>query len=55
MMVAAKMGHSNVVDILIKAGADIHVEAGDGLTAAKLARASGHLDTLALLNAAGAN
>jgi len=55
MMVAAKMGHSHVVDILIKAGADIHVEAGDGQTAAKLARASGYLDTLALLNAAGAN
>jgi len=55
MMVAAKMGHTGVVDILIKAGASIHVKSGDGQTAAKLARADGHLDTLALFNAVGAN
>ena len=55
MMIAANMGPSGVVDILIRAGASIHVESGDGQTAAKLARAEGHLDTLAMLNAAGAN
>jgi ankyrin repeat protein len=55
MMIAANMGHSGVVDILIKAGASIHVKSSEGQTAAKLARAEGHLDTLGMLNAAGAN
>ena len=55
MMIAANMGHSGVVDFLIKSGANIHIKSGKGQTAAKLARAEGHLDTLALLNAAGAN
>jgi ankyrin repeat protein len=55
MMVAANMGHSGVVDILIKAGASVHTDSGKGQTAAKLARAKGYQDTLALLNAAGAN
>ena len=55
MMIAANMGHLGVVDILIKAGASIHIDSGKGQTAAKLARAEGHLDRLALLNAAGAN
>jgi ankyrin repeat protein len=49
------MGHSGVVEILIKAGASIHVKSSNGQTAAKLARAEGQLDTLAVLNAAGAN
>jgi len=54
-MIAANMGHSGVVEILIKSGANIHIKSSDKQTAAKLARAEGHLDTLALLNAAGAN
>ncbi|MFT5115148.1 MAG: ankyrin repeat protein [Parasphingorhabdus sp.] len=55
MMTAANMGHTAVVEILIKTGADVHITSKDNKTAAKLARAGGYLETLSVLNAVGAN
>lgn len=51
MMTAASMGHSGVVEILIKAGADVHLTSTDGRTAATLARTADHQDTIAILDA----
>lgn len=55
LMTAANMGHLGVVEVLLKAGADVHLVASDGQTASKLARAAGHLETLTTLNAVIAN
>jgi ankyrin repeat protein len=55
MMTAANMGHWEVIEILIKAGADIHTKSNDGKTAAKLASASGHQKAVAILRASGAD
>jgi ankyrin repeat protein len=55
IMTAANMGHTAVVEILIKAGADMHITSKDNKTAAKLARTGGYLETLSVLNAVGAN
>lgn len=55
LMTAANMGHSRVVEILVKAGADGRLSASDGQTAAKLALAAGHLETLATLKAVDTN
>jgi ankyrin repeat protein len=55
MMTAANMGHTAVVEMLIKTGADVHITSKDNKTAAILARAGGYLETLSVLNAVGAN
>ena len=55
MMTAANMGHSEVVQILIEAGANVHLVARDGQTAANLASAGDHQDIMELLNAVSTN
>ena len=55
MMTAANMGHSEVVQILIEAGANAHLVARDGQTAANLASAGDHQDIMELLNAVSTN
>lgn len=49
---AAKAGHVNIVDLLIKKGADIRAKNGEGYTPLHLACANGHTDVAtALINA----
>lgn len=54
LMIAAVAGHSDVVALLIEAGADLNVTDLEGSTALTLARSYGHLDVAAQLEQAGA-
>ena len=55
LTVAAQMGETNTVKLLIDNGADINAKNGFGETALWLAAANSHADTLKLLIAAGAD
>jgi ankyrin repeat protein len=55
LMIAAAEGHSDVVQMLIEAGADIELLDEEGASALTLARDNGHLDVAAALVAAGAS
>lgn len=54
LMIAATQGHSEVVELLIRAGSDLWLVDEEGASALSLARDYGHLDVAAKLAEAGA-
>jgi hypothetical protein len=55
LMAASDNGHITIVDLLLKAGADVNKERKQGGTAIYLASQNGHADIVRLLLAAGAD
>jgi ankyrin repeat protein len=53
-MLAANLGYSDIVGVLIESGADVNARADDGWTALQAAEMFGDPATLAALEAAGA-
>ena len=49
LMVAVQEGHREIVETLLKAGAELDAKTGDGKTALDFAREKGHQDVAALL------
>ncbi len=47
------MGHTNVVWLLLSAGADPQMRDADGLTACDMASRQGHTECVAMLSATG--
>ena len=55
LRVAATSGHTQVVKVLLKHGADPNIRGKDGLTAISFAKARVHVEIVNLLRAAGAD
>jgi len=46
LIIAAKNGHIDIVDLLINAGANVNAQASDGKTALLLAAQNGHINVV---------
>jgi len=51
---ASEKGYTEIVKLLLKAGADVNAEDGDGRTALILAKEQGYIEIVDLLKKAGA-
>jgi ankyrin repeat protein len=52
-MRAADYGHAEVVELLLKSGADVNAQNENGVTAMRLATLKGHTQIILLLQTAG--
>ena len=46
LMISAKNGHTDIVDVLLNAGANVNIQASDGKTALLLAAQNGHINVV---------